>query len=103
MKVNRHAKIVELINKYQIETQDELAEYLNETTLKLYQTQLNPHFIMLRLSASTRLQGGFILLAEGILLGKWFGCILQPNGFIGAARLQIMSCCCINFAFGTKL
>ena len=30
MKVNRHAKIVELINKYQIETQDELAEYLNE-------------------------------------------------------------------------
>ena len=29
MKVNRHAKIVELINKYQIETQDELAEYLN--------------------------------------------------------------------------
>ena len=26
MKVNRHAKIVELINKYQIETQDELAE-----------------------------------------------------------------------------
>jgi len=29
MKVNRHAKIVELINKYQIETQEELAEYLN--------------------------------------------------------------------------
>ena len=26
MKVNRHAKIVELINKYQIETQDELAD-----------------------------------------------------------------------------
>ena len=30
MKVNRHAKIVELINKYQIETQDELAEKLKE-------------------------------------------------------------------------
>ena len=29
MKVNRHAKIIELINKYHIETQEELAEYLN--------------------------------------------------------------------------
>ena len=35
MKVNRHAKIVELINKYQIETQDELAEYLNEAGFKV--------------------------------------------------------------------
>ena len=30
MKVNRHAKIIELINKYQVETQEELADYLNE-------------------------------------------------------------------------
>ena len=37
MKVNRHAKIVELINKYQIETQDELAEYLNEAGFKVTQ------------------------------------------------------------------
>lgn len=29
MKGNRHAKIVELIGKHQIETQEELAEYLN--------------------------------------------------------------------------
>lgn len=29
MKVNRHAKIIELINKYRIETQEELAAYLN--------------------------------------------------------------------------
>ena len=28
MKVDRHSKIVELIGKYQIETQEELAEYL---------------------------------------------------------------------------
>ena len=43
------------------------------------------------------------MLVEGILLGKWFGCILQPYRFIGAARLQIMSRCRVNFAFGTKL
>ena len=30
MKVNRHAKIIELINKYHVETQEELADYLNQ-------------------------------------------------------------------------
>ena len=30
MKVERHSKIVELIGKYEIETQGELAERLNE-------------------------------------------------------------------------
>ena len=30
MKVDRHSKIVELIGKYQIETQEELAEYLKK-------------------------------------------------------------------------
>ena len=33
MKVNRHAKIIELINKYHIETQEELAEYLEDIRL----------------------------------------------------------------------
>lgn len=41
MKVNRHAKIVELINKYQIETQDELAEYLNEEGFKVTQATVS--------------------------------------------------------------
>ena len=36
MKVNRHAKIIELINKYHIETQEELAEYLNNLPDYLY-------------------------------------------------------------------
>ena len=31
MKMERHSKIVELIGKYEIETQEELAEYLNNT------------------------------------------------------------------------
>ena len=37
MKVNRHAKIIELINKYHIETQEELAEYLNQEGCKVTQ------------------------------------------------------------------
>ena len=41
MKVNRHAKIVELIYKYLIETQDELAEYLNEAGFKVTQATVS--------------------------------------------------------------
>lgn len=41
MKVNRHAKIVELINKYQIETQEELAEYLNQEGFRVTQATLS--------------------------------------------------------------
>lgn len=41
MKVNRHAKIVELINKYQIETQEELAAYLNEEGFKVTQATVS--------------------------------------------------------------
>ena len=33
MKMERHSKIVELIGKYEIETQEELAEYLNKDCL----------------------------------------------------------------------
>ena len=37
MKVNRHAKIIELIGKYHIETQEELADYLNREGFKVTQ------------------------------------------------------------------
>ena len=41
MKVNRHAKIVELINKYHVETQEELAEYLNREGFKVTQATVS--------------------------------------------------------------
>lgn len=41
MKLNRHAKIVELINKYQIETQEELAEYLNNEGFSVTQATVS--------------------------------------------------------------
>ena len=50
MKVNRHAKIVELINKYQIETQDELAEYLNEAGFKVTQATVSRDIRALKLT-----------------------------------------------------
>ena len=41
MKVNRHAKIVVLINKYQIETQEELADYLNQNGFRVTQATVS--------------------------------------------------------------
>lgn len=41
MKVNRHAKITELVNKYHIETQEELAEYLNKEGFKVTQATVS--------------------------------------------------------------
>ena len=57
MKVNRHAKIIELINKYHIETQEELAEYLNQEGFKVTQdrksTRLNSsHKVQSRMPSS---------------------------------------------------
>ena len=37
MKVDRHAKIVELIGKYEIETQEELADELSKTLQQMHQ------------------------------------------------------------------
>ena len=37
MKVNRHVKIVELVNKYDIETQEELADRLREEGFQITQ------------------------------------------------------------------
>ena len=41
MKVNRHAKIIELIGKYHIETQEELADYLNREGIKVTQATVS--------------------------------------------------------------
>ncbi len=41
MKVNRHAKIVELVNKYQIETQEELADRLNQEGYRVTQATVS--------------------------------------------------------------
>lgn len=41
MKGNRHAKILELISKYRIETQEELAEQLNQEGFKVTQATVS--------------------------------------------------------------
>ena len=41
MKVNRHVKIVELVNKYDIETQEELAERLKQEGFQITQATIS--------------------------------------------------------------
>lgn len=50
MKVDRHSKIVELIGKYQIETQEELAEYLKRDGYKVTQATVSRDIRELKLT-----------------------------------------------------
>lgn len=50
MKDNRHAKIIEFIQKYEIETQEELAEYLNQAGFKVTQATISRDIRMLKLT-----------------------------------------------------
>ena len=57
MKINRHAKIVELISKYRIETQEELAEYLNKEGFKVTQATVSRDIRDLKLTKFPRMTG----------------------------------------------
>ena len=50
MKLERHSKIVELIGKYQVGTQEELAEYLNKECYNVTQATVSRDIRELRLS-----------------------------------------------------
>lgn len=50
MKLERHSKIVELIGKYEIETQEELAERLNQSGFRVTQATVSRDIRELKLS-----------------------------------------------------
>ena len=56
MKIERHSKIVELIGKYQIETQEELAEKLNKAGFNVTQATVSRDIRELKL---TKIQGEY--------------------------------------------
>ena len=66
MKVSRHAKIVELINQYNIETQEELAEQLNKAGFQVTQATVSRDIRDLRLTESCG--------------GKWKTEVCDPSG-----------------------
>ncbi len=54
MKLERHSKIVELINQYEVETQEELADYLNQSGFKVTQATVSRDIRELGLTKVTR-------------------------------------------------
>lgn len=50
MKIGRHAKIVDLISKFDIETQEELAEYLNKEGYRVTQATISRDIRELKLT-----------------------------------------------------
>ena len=53
MKIERHAKIIELINQYAIETQEELAGRLNEAGFRVTQATVSRNIRELKLTKMT--------------------------------------------------
>lgn len=90
MKVNRHAKIVELINKYQIETQEELAERLNEAGFGVTQATVSRDIRDLKLTKVPMENGKnkyAVLQSEQNGLGEKYIRILR-DGFVSMDMAQ---------------
>lgn len=90
MKVNRHAKIVELINRNQIETQEELAEYLNRSGFKVTQATVSRDIRDLKLTkvpAENGRQKYAVHQAEPSGMGEKYVRILR-DGFVSMDMAQ---------------
>lgn len=78
MKVERHSKIVELIGKYSIETQEKLAEYLNKAGFNVTQATVSRDIRELKL---TKIQG------EN---GRQQYVVLKPQGTFSDKYIRIL-------------
>ena len=78
MKVERHSKIVELIGKYEIETQEELAEYLTKEGFQVTQATVSRDIRELKL---TKIQ------SES---GKQRYMVLKPQGTFSDKYIRIL-------------
>ena len=90
MKVNRHAKIVELINKYQIETQEELAERLNQVGFHVTQATVSRDIRDLKLTkvpAENGKQKYAVLESGNTAMGEKYIRILR-DGFVSIDMAQ---------------
>ena len=89
MKVERHSKIVELIGKYEIETQEELAERLHEAGFNVTQATVSRDIRELKLTkapADSGKQRYMVLQNQGNFSDKYIR-ILQ-DGFLSMDMAQ---------------
>ena len=91
MKVDRHSKIVELIGKYQIETQEELAEYLKRDGYKVTQATVSRDIRELKL---TKVQG------EN---GRQRYAVMQPQRDFSEKYLRIFRDCYVSMDMAQNL
>lgn len=90
MKADRHSKIIELINRYQIETQEELADKLNEEGFQVTQATVSRDIRELNLtkiSDGTGEQRYAVLQNQGSDLNEKYVRILR-DGFISMDMAQ---------------
>ncbi len=90
MKIARHAKIVDLINQYDVETQEELAELLNREGFKVTQATVSRDIRELKLTKIS-LNGGkqkySVMQAESAGMNEKYLRILK-DGFLGMEMAQ---------------
>ncbi len=89
MKSERHAKIVELIGKHQIETQEELARLLNENGFRVTQATVSRDIKELKLTKVPSANGGqkYDLVQQGDSVSEKYLHILK-NGFVSMDMAQ---------------
>ena len=89
MKVSRHAKIVELIMQYDIETQEELAEYLNNAGFKVTQATISRDIRDLKLTKMS-VDGGkqkYVILKPEESMSEKYIRVLQ-DGYVSMDMAQ---------------
>jgi transcriptional regulator of arginine metabolism len=89
VKVNRHNKIIEIINKYDIETQEELADYLNREGYNVTQATVSRDIRELKLTKVNSANGqkyALINKSEPVMQEK-YNRILK-DGFVSVDMAQ---------------
>ena len=94
MKVSRHAKIIELISQYDIETQEELAEYLNNAGMsEKYIRVLKDGYVAMDMAQNIlvikTVSGMAMAVAAAVDAMKWHevvGCIAGDDTIMCAIR-----------------
>ena len=90
MKIGRHAKIIDLINKYDIETQEELAEYLNREGFQVTQATISRDIRELKLtkiSVSGGKQKYAVMQSHGAGMNEKYLRVLK-DGFLSMEMAQ---------------
>ena len=71
MKLERHSKIVELIGKYEIETQEELAEYLNQAGFAVTQATVSRDIRLTKVQSESGKQRYMVLQNQSSFSDKY--------------------------------